>query len=101
MKAYRGTRGVDGLKVSVDDRPLDPRYDIKRIASGGFEWTYEGDGPAQLALAILADHLEDERMALDLHQDYMRRVISNLDNDWEITSDEVAAVVAALMPRKC
>lgn len=98
MKVYRGSRGIDGLTVEVDGEPLDPRYDIQRIAKAGFEWTYEGEGPAQLALALLADHLQDDKKALDLHQAYMRQVIANLDNDWELTSEDLSSALARLEP---
>jgi hypothetical protein len=57
MKNYTGARTIDGLKVLVDGAPLEERYDLKRFTTWGFEWTYEGDEPSQLALAILADHL--------------------------------------------
>src|SRR5436305_8690385 len=57
MKTYRGGRSLDGAGVTVDGQPLSPRYDLKRLSAPGFEWTYEGAGPAQLALALVADHL--------------------------------------------
>ena len=57
MKIYEGGRSLDGAVVTVDDQPLNPRFDLKKFSPAGFEWTYEGDGPRQLALAILADHL--------------------------------------------
>ena len=96
MKTYRGTRGIDGLVVTVDDRPLDPQYDLKRISHCGFEWTFEGAAPAQLALAILVDHFGDGQKALALHEAYMREVIANLDNDWEITSADIEKTLGAL-----
>ena len=34
-------------------RRLSEHYDVKRFTKFGFEWTYEGDSPRQLALAIL------------------------------------------------
>jgi len=96
MKVYRGTRGIDGLLVTVDDKPLNPRHDIKHLSDGGFEWTFEGDAPAQLALAILADHLNDDQKALALYKAYMRDVIANLDNDWEITSADIAKTLETI-----
>ena len=58
--------------VTVDGAPLDPRFDLKRFSRMGFEWTYEGDGPRQLALALLADHLGDPARALALTETFMR-----------------------------
>ena len=57
MKVYEGGRSLAGAVVTVDGKPLPPRYDLKRLSPAGFEWTYEGAAPAQLALALLADHL--------------------------------------------
>ena len=54
MKTYRGARTIDGIQVTVNDQPLDERVDIHQFTDGGFEWTYEGDAPQQLALAISA-----------------------------------------------
>ena len=38
-------------------KPLDSRRDLWNHSPTGFEWGYCGSGPAQLALALLADHL--------------------------------------------
>ncbi len=93
MKIYEGGRSLDGAVVTVDGRPLDPRFDIKKFSPAGFEWTYEGDGPRQLALAILAEHLGDPRRALDLTEGFMRKVVADLDNAWRLTSEEVEAAL--------
>ncbi len=93
MKIYEGGRSLDGAVVTVDGKPLDPRFDIKKFSAAGYEWTYEGDGPNQLALAILADHLGDPRRALELTDRFMRAVVADLDNAWRLTSDEVEAAL--------
>lgn len=95
MKTYRGDRTIDGIAVTVDGAPLDARTDIARLSSDGFEWSYEGAAPAQLALALLADHLGDDARALRLHGDFMRDVVANFANEWEMTSADIAA---ALVP---
>ncbi|OYY84919.1 MAG: hypothetical protein B7Y61_08175, partial [Rhizobiales bacterium 35-66-30] len=64
MKTYRGDRTIDGVQVTVDDAPLPVREDIAVLSRDGFEWSYEGEAPAQLALALLADHLCDPKRAL-------------------------------------
>ena len=83
MKMYEGGRSLDGAVVTVDGKPLDPRFDIRRFSPAGFEWTYEGDGPRQLALALLADHFGDPQRALALTERFMREVVADLDNAWE------------------
>ena len=89
MKTYSGDRTIDGIKVTVDGQPLDERYDIKQFTDLGFEWTYEGNSPQQLALAILADHLGDNKKALELSGYFMKVIIAELDNEWELTGVDI------------
>ena len=91
MKTYEGKRTIDGLVVTVDGSPLPEHYEVKRFTKYGFEWTYDGDSPQQLALAILFDHTGDKDRAIALSSPYMKDVIANLDNDWRLTGDEVDA----------
>jgi Family of unknown function (DUF6166) len=93
MKTYEGGRGLAGAQVTVDGAPLDPRFDVKMFSRMGFEWTYEGDGPRQLALALLCDHLGDPRRALALTEPFMREVVAELDNAWLLTSEDVEEAV--------
>ena len=96
MKTYAGERTIDGLRVTVDGRKLDEHYEIKQFTRYGFEWTYEGDSPQQLALAILAEQLGDPQRALRLSEPFMKKVVANLDNDWTLTGDEIDAAVRSL-----
>jgi hypothetical protein len=89
MATYEGRRTIDGLVVTVDGKNLDERYDVGRFTKYGFEWTYEGGGPQQLALAILVNHLGDRARAVRLSQAFMQKVVANLDNDWTITTEEI------------
>jgi hypothetical protein len=99
VSTFEGRRTIDGLVVTVDGRRLDEHYDVKRFTSWGFEWTYEGDSPQQLALAILAEHLEDRERALRLSEPFMRKVVANLDNDWTLTGAEIDKAVAEIERR--
>jgi hypothetical protein len=96
VKTYVGGRSLAGAEVTVDGRKLDPRFDLKRLSPTGFEWTYVGNGPAQLALALLADHLGDDARALALYEPFMRAVVAELDNSWELTAAEIDAALATL-----
>ena len=93
MKIYAGRRTIDGLVVTVDGKALPEHYEVKQFTKYGFEWTYEGDSPQQLALAILFDHLGDGSRAIALSKPYMTDVIANLNNDWRLTGDDVEAFV--------
>jgi len=91
MKTYEGKRTIDGLVVSVDGRPLSEHYEVKRFTKYGFEWTYEGENPQQLALAILYDYLGNKERAIALSEPFMKTVVANLDNDWSLTGAEIDA----------
>ena len=71
------------------------RTDLKKISRDGlFEWSYVGNEPAQLALAILASHLNDEASALQLYPVFMRAVVANFDNEWEMHSSDIDKALA-------
>ena len=89
MKSYAGKRSIDGIVVTVDGRPLSEHYEVERFTKWGFEWTYEGASPQQLALAILYDHTGDRERAIRLCEPFMKKVVANLDNDWILSSEDI------------
>lgn len=95
MKTFAGRRTIDGLVVTVDGRPLPEHQEIKQFTKYGFEWTYEGENPQQLALAILYEHTGDRDRAIALSEPFMRTVVANLDNDWTLTGAEVDDFIRA------
>jgi Family of unknown function (DUF6166) len=96
MKTFCGDRTIDGVKVTVDGKPLDQRLDLHRYTANGFEWSYEGPEPRQLSLAILAAHLDDAVQAKALVEPFMKAVVANFGNDWEMTSADIDAALAEL-----
>jgi len=93
MKTYEGKRLFDGLTVTVNGAPLPRHEEVAQFTSWGFEWTYEGPSPQQLALAILYDHLGDKTQAIGLSERFMRKVVAELDNDWTLTSADVQQAI--------
>jgi hypothetical protein len=81
--------------VTVNGRPLNPRLDLYNHSPTGFEWGYCGSGPAQLALAILADHLADDRQALDVYQRFKWAVIVELPRkrSWTLTDQVIDQIL--------
>jgi hypothetical protein len=96
VKTYRGERGLAGALVTVDGERLPPRFEVRAFNRTGFEWTYVGPGPRQLALALLADHLGDDARALELSDAFMRTVVARLDNVWVLTSADIDAALRGL-----
>jgi hypothetical protein len=98
MKTYEGVRRFYAVDVTVNGRPLNPRLDLYNHSPTGFEWGYCGSGPAQLALAILADHLGDDREALNLYQRFKWAVIAELPRNcrWTLTSHDIDQAIKTI-----
>jgi Family of unknown function (DUF6166) len=95
-KVYHGDRTIDGIVVTVDGEPLDAHTATKCYSRNGFEWSYEGPEPSQLAYAILVDHLGDATQAEQLQAAFMRSVVANFQNEWEMTSADIDRVLQRL-----
>lgn len=100
MKSYSGKRDKSGIchvwvVEAGDSRALPPRLDLANHSPTGFEWGYAGSGPAQLALAILADATGDDLTAAALHQKFKFERVATLrrDKDWSMTQAAVLAFV--------
>jgi len=96
LKRYEGRRSNGLADVRVNGVPLNPRLDLRKHSVTGYEWGYGGSGPAQLALAILADCMGDE-FALRHYQEFKRAVIQSLPRqDWTLTSGQVLEALKTL-----
>ena len=90
QKRYEGARSRGNVLVTVNGCELDPRLDLHNHSPNGFEWGYGGSGPAQLALALVTDHLADPGRALALYQDFKREVVVSLPHaGWTLTSADI------------
>lgn len=105
MICYEGKRTRKGVTVTRLERPDPPaddalsmvststlplRLDLADHSPTGFEWGYGGSGPAQLALALLADALGDEDRAIKLHQEFKREVVAVLpEREWQLSECDV------------
>lgn len=97
MKTYSGRRRFSATKVTVDGRPLRFRRDLRCHSPTEFEWGYGGSGPAQLALAILADHLHNDEEALNLYQRFKWAVVAGLPRHyWTLSSQEIDKALQTL-----
>src|SRR6266536_1613349 len=105
MTAYRGIpertkKGGFVVEVVEADgrvRPLRPRNALYNHSPDGFAWGYGGSGPAQLALALAADVLDDDEAALDVYQRLKFRIVGRLPQDgWTLTEHELADAIRSL-----
>ena len=93
-KCYAGRRCPEDGSIYVinpNGQELKPRLDlVNHSATGEFNWGYGGSGPAQLALAILADYLNDDEKAVTLHQDFKWALVSPIQTDaFKISVDQI------------
>jgi hypothetical protein len=110
MKRYTGYRlpsekgTAEQALVTVHEegkepRPLDPRFDL-RMHADGFNWSYAGSGPAQLALALACDVLGDEEEAQRVYQSLKFRVIGRLPRDgWSLSEEEIRQHIRDIQKR--
>lgn len=79
------------LASYISRRPL-PRCVQFRIPSPtGFEWGYGSSGPAQLALALLVDALEDAELAQAHYHELKFAVVAGWDDAWKISDGQIQA----------
>lgn len=83
-RLFKGLRTKNGAFVTYKDTPLDLRLDLKNHSPMGFEWGYNGSGPKQLALAILAQLCNDD-FALGAYVEFSKSSIETIDSDeWKL-----------------
>lgn len=99
-KVYLGvrSRNADGHTVTVSvvedgvPRSLPSRLDLRDYSGSGLEWGYGADGPAQLALAVLADVTGSDDYAVRHFHWFRLEVISELPwQEWKLTEVQVRA----------
>lgn len=101
MKRYEGKRTNYGAFVTVDGRALDPRWGLHNHSPDGFEWGYGGSGPAQLALAILADHFGNDSKALAVYQSFKFAIVARLPkHGWTLTSRDIDRALRPIQNQK-
>ena len=95
-KVYRGHRFSDGSVLVTWSEGADGirkilpyRLDLQNHSPDGFNWGYDGSGPSQLALAMIADCRGDKEGLL-WHTDFRRAFIAPIKGDsWEITEVQI------------
>jgi hypothetical protein len=100
---FRMHKGDALVSVAGDGpraRRLSPKKSqrIRNHSPTGFEWGYEGSGPAQLALAILLDFSgDDAELAQHFYQDFKRHFVARwpsagagIQGGWKLAGEVIA-----------
>ena len=77
MQWFLGERTTDGVKVFVVDTSSSSQRELTPDRLG-FEWGYSGEGPSQLALAMLLEVTGDERIARKHCEDFKFNIVAKL-----------------------
>lgn len=98
VKVYTGARTKRGAVVNVHFPNREMKSELGAVIAlspakslglvnhspDGFEWGYNGSGPAQLALALLLDVGAPDEMAMAHYQAFKSHVVSCLNEAWEL-----------------
>lgn len=88
IKRYAGT-GPQLVFRDNESLPLEPSQRLVNHSPDGFNWGYGGDGPKQLALALLLDATGDPELSVRLHQAFKRDFVALWVDTWEITDLDI------------
>lgn len=93
-RCYSGRpAGEVTVREGGEQRPLRVYPDRSRQSEVIFAWGNDGAGAQQLARSLLADALDDDTRASQLHTEFTIRVISNLPARWTITRTRILQYV--------
>ena len=68
---------------------LNARTDLVNHSPTGFGWGYNGSGPAQTALALLADVSGDDELALKHYMRFKDQIIQHQQGSWSLHSSYI------------
>jgi hypothetical protein len=97
-KTYYGFDDGNSAAVFVSNTgqemvALPLRLDVVNHSPAGFAWGYSGSGPAQLAVAFLADWIGCDHAAGALHQRFKAAAIAGLqEKHWSLTDDDLVRI---------
>lgn len=107
---YEGQRigqdeaGGSRVRVIHEGRndPLNLRLDLRNHSPTGFNWGYGGSGPAQLALAILADFTGQDDLAQVIYQEFKFAIIARMDAklNWALSGNQLIEIVADILEHR-
>lgn len=94
-------RLAGGVSVVVTGGGTGVAYDLPHLvrhSPDGFEWGYQGSGPADLARSIAGDVLDDSDPLPAVYLPVKRELVANIPREGgQITEDEVFLIVARLV----
>jgi Family of unknown function (DUF6166) len=90
---YSGREDRVTVREDEQSRPLDPRLNLDRNGQTRFKWGREHTVGNRLAVALLADALNDDNLAVDLAKALTARVVVMLPERWTMSRARVLSFV--------
>lgn len=93
MGTYVGTETGDGqmgLWFEADDGVRREVPHVVKHSPAGLAWGYEGSGPSDTALSLLADITQDRAVAEKWYQEFKREIVARLEIDRPFQMDRAA-----------
>lgn len=97
MKVFRGRKSVVGCIVELTDENYTTQLSLEKSlqvvdhAPDGFQWGYNGSGPAQLAAAILYEVTNNTELARQFYQFFKHDQVAQWQDTFEINEHQVLA----------
>ena len=94
-KVFRGKKTENDRIVEIEQDgsisllPLSPSLEIADHSPDGFNWGYNGSGPAQLALGILYEVTGNTELTRNLYPFFKSDHVSRWGEYWEMSEREV------------
>jgi hypothetical protein len=99
-QGWRTSLGTQVVRLS-DGFPheLPLRLDLRNHSPTGFDWGYGGSGPMQLSLALCADYIGNDQVALAVYEMVKTNLIARLPQDetWLMGSREIIPVLRHIL----
>ena len=93
------TGATVSMLIDGQEQPLPLHLDLRNHSPTGFEWGYPGSGPAQLALAMCAELVDDwhAQRVYQLVKIWLISSIPQSNEQWQLTGTQVhGAILEAL-----
>jgi hypothetical protein len=93
---YSGREDGVSVREAAESRRLDPRLDLDP-EQHEFWWGREDADGNRLAIALLADALDDDKVAIDLAEAFTARVVVMLPDRWTMSRTRVLSFVDIIL----
>jgi hypothetical protein len=94
---YSGHEDGISAREAGESRQLAPRFDLDPEQRHSFWWEKEDAEGNRLAIALLSDALDDDKVATDLAEAFTARVVLMLPERWTMSRTRVLSFVDIIL----